>query len=155
MDSFYQILELSRTVGLNINEEAAANASALACLRVFGHQLPTDFLRWCYGYPNHAGWPHMSTWEGILSPIGRRPSLEERNRMLRSDGSWPSHLVSFFVTDDGDYCFDFSKGQKPEIGYVDHWANPDSSDRPVVDSETLHSDFVAWFAEMTAWVKQQ
>jgi len=133
-------------LGLPLVEAGARQLAELQAIRCFGYPLPLAFTWFCARYPAHSGWPHNG-WPGLFSPL--ELEIDKHNAWRRENRYWPPTLVSFFSTDDGDYCFDYGTGT-PQVVYVDDWANPPAEDE---GEAKIHPTFVS--ASFEDWLEQQ
>lgn len=134
--------------------DASVGVPTVSC---FGHLLPSSFVWLCQHYPQHAGFPHHGWIQpmGLLSPFGHPSDLVHHNEQVRSwERGWPTHWVSFWHGNDGDYCFSFDKAGHP---WVIYWCyNIGDQFLPHLFEENYQfATFADWFAGQVNWALAQ
>ena len=72
--------------------------------------------------------------------------LKRHNEEVRKwDPRWPSHWISFWHGNDGDYCFSYDTNGHPWIVYWDYNA-PDQFQHLQFEDAYLDVSFAEWYA---------
>jgi hypothetical protein len=154
-DQLREVGRAAERLGLSLDPVGESRRGTLSALECARHRLPLAFTWFCASYPAHAGWPHNG-WPGLFSPFGDPSQIDARNEWRREDPEWPSNLVSFSGTDDGDYCFLYGGDEEPSVVYVDDWANPPADeDSPKVHAHRVADCFAGWLTGQVEWLLGQ